>query len=48
MSYCGWPAYKDLTTEGKERWDATAEIVLSELGHCKDRLDTTATYIGKI
>lgn len=43
----GGPAYKDLTTEGKERWDAAAEIVLGELGHGKNRLDTLATYIGK-
>lgn len=42
----GGPAYKELTLEKKESWDAAAEVVISELGHGKDRLDTLANYIG--
>lgn len=42
----GGSEYKDLTTEEKERWDFAAGRVNQELGHGKNRLDTTATYIG--
>jgi len=40
------PRYSELGDEEKERWDYAAGVVNQELGHGKDRLDTTATYIG--
>ncbi len=40
------PKYSELDQEQKNKWDAAAGIVNQELGHGKDRLDTTATYIG--
>lgn len=40
------PQYLDLNQEQQARWDKAAGIVNQELGHGKDRLDTTATYIG--
>ncbi len=43
----GGLAFKDLDQEQKERWEAAAQKVNQELGHGKDRLDTTATYIGR-
>ncbi len=42
----GGSQYKDLSQEQREKWDAAAGTVNQELGHGKDRLDTTATYIG--
>jgi hypothetical protein len=42
----GGPQYSNLSTEEKNRWDLAAAIVNQELGHGKDRLDITATYIG--
>ena len=43
----GGPAFKDLNQEQKEKWEAAAQKVNQELGHGKDRMDTTATYIGR-
>ena len=40
------PKYSDLDQEQQNKWDVAAGIVNQELGHGKDRLDTTATYIG--
>ena len=40
------PKYSELSQEQKSKWDVAAGIVNQELGHGKDRLDTTATYIG--
>jgi integrase len=42
----GGPQYSNLSTEEKNRWDGAAATVNQELGHGKDRLDITATYIG--
>ena len=42
----GGPVYSTLSIEDQRRWDKAAETVNIELGHGKDRLDTTATYIG--
>lgn len=40
------PQYSSLDQEQKKRWDYAASIVIPELGHGKNRLDTLATYIG--
>ncbi|MFK7846077.1 MAG: integrase domain-containing protein [Rhodothermales bacterium] len=42
----GGERYSSLNQDEKNRWDRAAGVVNQELGHGKDRLDTTATYIG--
>ena len=43
----GGAQYSKLNEDEKRRWDLAAAIVNQELGHGKDRLDITATYIGQ-